>query len=99
LKPDVLLIDLHMPDEHQYPLDLVKPQIFQHTQHVLAISVWNDEKAKAIAASFGAHVLLANMKLFYELIPAIKECGLRIQKKPLRKKSKKAAATGGRSDH
>jgi DNA-binding NarL/FixJ family response regulator len=93
LRPDVLLIDLHMPDEYRYPPEVVKPQILLNTQHILAISIWNDEKARALAASFGAHVLLDKAKLFYELIPAIKECGLSIQKEPVRKKSKKAAAT------
>jgi chemotaxis response regulator CheB len=81
LKPDVLLIDLHMPDEHDCPPEFVKPQFLQHTQHVIAISVWNDEKAKALAESFGARMLLDKTKLFHELIPAIKGCGAELSEK------------------
>lgn len=81
LKPDVLLIDLHMPDEHDYPAEFVKPQILQHTRRAIAISVWNDEKAKALAERFGACELLDKTRLFYELIPAIKGCVLTIPKK------------------
>ena len=30
LKPDVLLMDLHMPDENEWPPEFVKTQISQH---------------------------------------------------------------------
>jgi DNA-binding NarL/FixJ family response regulator len=71
LRPDVLLMDLHMRDEREHPPQLVRSQIFKHTKHILAISVWNDEKAHALADSFGAHVLLDKTKLYSELVPAI----------------------------
>jgi DNA-binding NarL/FixJ family response regulator len=92
LKPDVLLLDLHMPDEDGYEPELLKAQFLQHTQHILAVSIWNDDKAKELAARFGALALLDKTKLFYELIPAIKECGLSVAKKPVRKASKKVSA-------
>ena len=72
LKPDVLLMDPHMPDEREYTPKLVKSQIRLHTRCIVAISLWNDDDAKALAKSFGAHVLLDKMKLYSELIPAIK---------------------------
>lgn len=71
LQPDVLLLDLHMRDEGNHPPEFVKTQVCQHTGCILAISVWNDEKAKALADRFGAQVLLDKTKLFSELIPAI----------------------------
>ena len=37
------------------------------------MSLWNDDEAKALAGSFGAHVLLDKMNLYAELIPAIKQ--------------------------
>jgi two-component system, NarL family, response regulator DevR len=73
LKPDVLLMDPHMPDEREYAPGLVKSQILLHTKCVVAISLWNDDDAKALAESFGAHVLLDKMSLYSELIPAIKQ--------------------------
>jgi DNA-binding NarL/FixJ family response regulator len=40
---------------------------------IVAISVWNDEKAKALAERFGARVLLDKTNLYAELISAIKQ--------------------------
>jgi hypothetical protein len=36
------------------------------------MSLWNDNEAMALAERFGAKVLLDKMKLYTELIPAIK---------------------------
>jgi DNA-binding NarL/FixJ family response regulator len=72
LKPDVLLMDPHMPDEREYKPALVKSQILLHTKCVVAISLWNDVDTRALAETFGAHVLLDKMNLYSELIPAIK---------------------------
>jgi DNA-binding NarL/FixJ family response regulator len=73
LKPDVLLLDLHMPDENEYPPHVVKSQVLRHKVCIVAISVWNDEKAIALADSFGAKVFLDKTNLYATLIPAIKE--------------------------
>jgi two-component system response regulator NreC len=73
LKPDVLLMDLHMPDEREYPPELVKSQVLLHTKCIIAISLWDDDESKVLAERFGAHVLLDKMKLYTELIPAIKK--------------------------
>jgi DNA-binding NarL/FixJ family response regulator len=73
LKPDVLLMDPHMPDEREYTPKLVKSQILLHTKCIVAISLWNDADTKTLAQSFGAHVLLDKMNLYSELIPAIKQ--------------------------
>jgi DNA-binding NarL/FixJ family response regulator len=71
LKPDVLLLDLHMYDEREYPPELVRSQVVLNTKCILAISVGNDADAKALAESFGARVLLDKTKLYSELIPTI----------------------------
>jgi DNA-binding NarL/FixJ family response regulator len=73
LKPDVLLMDPHMPDEREYTPKLVKSQILLHTKGIVAISLWNDADTKTLAQSFGAHMLLDKMSLYSELIPAIKQ--------------------------
>jgi hypothetical protein len=38
---------------------------------ILAISVWNDDDARALARSFGANTLLDKFRLDQELIPAV----------------------------
>jgi DNA-binding NarL/FixJ family response regulator len=73
LKPDVLLMDPHMPDEREYKPALVKSQMLLHTKCIVAMSLWNDHDTRALAETFGAHVLLDKMNLYSELIPAIKQ--------------------------
>ena len=72
LKPDVLLMDLHMSDEREYAPESVRFQLSIPSGCIVAISVWNDEQAKALAKRFGARVLLDKVNLYSELIPAIK---------------------------
>ena len=73
LKPDVLLMDPHMPDEREYKPAFVKSQILSHTKCIVAISLWKDADTKTLAETFGAHVLLDKMNLYSDLIPAIKQ--------------------------
>jgi DNA-binding NarL/FixJ family response regulator len=73
LKPDVLLMDLHMRDECNYPPQLVRDHVVQSVKCILAMSIWNDEKAHALAAAFGAKLLLDKVGLHSTLIPAIKQ--------------------------
>jgi DNA-binding NarL/FixJ family response regulator len=46
LNPDILLLDLYMPDEHEWPPGFVKAQVAQHKPCIIAISVSIDEKAR-----------------------------------------------------
>jgi DNA-binding NarL/FixJ family response regulator len=46
LKPDVLLMDPHMPDEREYKPAFVKSQILSHTKCIVAISLWKDADTK-----------------------------------------------------
>jgi chemotaxis response regulator CheB len=90
LKPDVLLLDLHMPDEDDYPPQRVKTQMLQHNVCIVAMSVWSDAKARALAEGFGAKVFLDKTNLYLTLIPAIKEHCSPVRKKPLRRKLKES---------
>jgi DNA-binding NarL/FixJ family response regulator len=72
LKPDVLLMDLHMSDEREYSPESVRVQLPLDIVCLLAISLWNDDKAKALAERFGARALLDKSNLYAELISAIK---------------------------
>jgi DNA-binding NarL/FixJ family response regulator len=71
LKPRVLLMDLHMHDEHRFTPQLVKTQIHEHTECLIAMSVWNDDRAHNLASQCGAHHLLDKCRLYSDLIPAV----------------------------
>ena len=71
LRPHVVVMDLHMVDEKLVTPEEIKSSLAG--SRLLAMSIWNDEKAKALADSFGAVALLDKPKLADELIPAIKQ--------------------------
>lgn len=93
LKPDVLVLDLHMPDEEKYSPEFVKSQIHNHNACVIAISIWNDEKARALADKFGAKAFLDKTCLYSTLIPAIKSCTVAPNKLSQRAKKASGSAT------
>jgi DNA-binding NarL/FixJ family response regulator len=69
-RPEIILMDLHLACRPGItPLD-VRTNL-NHGSRLIAVSVANDEEAKAQAQSFGAVKLLDKMKLFDELIPTI----------------------------
>jgi DNA-binding NarL/FixJ family response regulator len=72
LRPQIVLMDLHMGDENNVTPSQVKSCL--DGSSLLAISFWNDDQTKALAESFGAVVVLDKTKLVAELIPAIKRC-------------------------
>ena len=72
LKPQVVVMDLHMGDGDR--LTDVMPHLSACTSRIVAISIWNDEKTKELAESFGAVTLLDKMNLSDELIPTIEKC-------------------------
>ena len=72
LKPDVLLLDLHLPEKRSLPPELVKLQL--RCVCTLAVSLSNDDEARALAESYGAVSLLDKMNLYGAIIPAIMQC-------------------------
>ena len=71
LHPQIVVMDLHMRDEKDVTPAQIKSSLVG--SRLLAISIWNDDEAKALADSFGAVTLLDKPKLADELIPAIKQ--------------------------
>jgi DNA-binding NarL/FixJ family response regulator len=69
-KPDMLLLDLHLPQKRDLPAPIVRSQL-NCIKYTLAISFANDEEAKSLAASYGAAALLDKMRLYNELLPTI----------------------------
>src|ERR1700731_91835 len=72
LKPEVLLLDLHMAEKRDFRPELVKSQL--GCVCTLAVSFSNDDEAQPLAESYGAVALLDKMRLFTEMIPAIIGC-------------------------
>jgi chemotaxis response regulator CheB len=73
VKPEVLLLDLHLPSERSFTPEIIKSQL-AIVPHTVAISVSNDQDAKALAASYGAEVLLDKMNLYGDMVPTIVRC-------------------------
>jgi chemotaxis response regulator CheB len=77
LKPDVVLLDLHMPDDHSFNPEFVKTNL--SGARVLAMSLSGDyaseEDTRLLAENFGAVRTLDKAKLCDELIPAILQTG------------------------
>ena len=75
LRPQILLLDLHMPN--CVGLDLTDASNRLRATHVLilAMSVWTDMNTQALAQRFGAVALLDKMKLGEDLIPACRRFG------------------------
>jgi DNA-binding NarL/FixJ family response regulator len=78
-KPDVLLRDLHLPEKREFTPEFVRSQLIS-VKHVLALSISNDDEAKILAESYGVAVLLDKMKLYNELLPAIRRCMGKVSK-------------------
>jgi hypothetical protein len=62
-----------MSDEREYSPESVRIQLSLDVVCLLAISLWNDDKAKALAEKFGARALLDKANLYSQLISAIKQ--------------------------
>ena len=73
LRPDVLLFDLHLPDQLGFTPEFIRSQLAR-VPCTLAVSVDNSEEAKTLADSYGAVALLDKMNLYNELIPAVMGC-------------------------
>jgi DNA-binding NarL/FixJ family response regulator len=67
LKPDVLLLDLMLPDEVDFTHEEIKQHLLHNTSCILAISVWNDTDAHQRAENLGAKALIDKSKLYVEL--------------------------------
>jgi hypothetical protein len=73
----VVLLDLHMPDDHSFNPEFVKTNL--SGARVLAMSLAgdyaSDEDIKLLTENFGAVRTLDKAKLCDELIPAILQTG------------------------
>jgi two-component system, NarL family, response regulator DegU len=71
LKPQVVILDLHLPDEARLsPLE-ISSLLNSGASRLLVISIWEDEEANVLADKFGTLALLDKKDLANKLIPAI----------------------------
>ena len=84
LKPDVILLDLHMSEPDKVNAAFIKNHFFLCGSRVLAMTISDveAEENKRLAESIGAVVLLDKAKFFQNLVPAILG-----QKKPYKQPS------------
>jgi DNA-binding NarL/FixJ family response regulator len=71
LKPEVVVMELHMHDETKFEPELIRSQLLRSAKHIVIMSVWNDEKSQALANRYGAASFLDKNTLSSTLIPAI----------------------------
>jgi DNA-binding NarL/FixJ family response regulator len=76
LKPDIVLLDLHMPSSVGIAPADVKSILALSGSRLLAISMWNDADSLALGANLGAAKLLNKMELAETLVPAIFQVAL-----------------------
>ena len=73
LKPQVVIADLHMPDEARVSPVEVGALLNSGASRLLVISIWEDEEANVLSDKFGAYTLLDKSDLGTTLVPAILE--------------------------
>src|SRR6202034_3004894 len=71
LKPQVVVMDLHMPNDALVSPVEFKSLLNSGASRLLVISIWRDEQANILANNFGAYTLLDKRDLNNRLIPAI----------------------------
>jgi DNA-binding NarL/FixJ family response regulator len=76
LRPDVVVMDLHMPSGIGTAPPDIKSRLESCGSKLLAISIWNEEDTRALARDFGALKLLIKMDLRKTLVPAILQVAL-----------------------
>jgi chemotaxis response regulator CheB len=71
LKPNVVLMDLHLPGEREFSPEFIKSQLLLSAKYVVMMSLSEDEEATALAKRYGAITLLDKSNLQASLIPSI----------------------------
>jgi chemotaxis response regulator CheB len=71
LRPDVILLDLRMKDNHGLDALAAGPLLISTGATILAISFSVDDETKALVKQIGAVKLLDKLSLYTELIPTI----------------------------
>jgi DNA-binding NarL/FixJ family response regulator len=81
LNPDIVLLDLRMPDQYRFSPDTVRTSL--SGVHTIAMSIANDEESKELANRYGAATLLDKLNLYDQMIPALRQAGHSAQTGPI----------------
>jgi DNA-binding NarL/FixJ family response regulator len=76
LKPDVILLELHMGDDFAYEAEFIKSQFSSCGSRLLVMSLFREEEEdedRKLAEGFGAIAMLDKADLYDVLIPAIRK--------------------------
>jgi chemotaxis response regulator CheB len=73
LRPQVIVMDLHMRDGAMISPVEVKSLLNSGATRLLVISIWRGEQANVLADKFGSFTLLSKSDLDKTLVPAILE--------------------------
>ncbi len=73
LSPHVVVLDLHMPAPPHFSYGEIKRAVTDAGSKLIAVSVWQDEPSRALAASFGSFTLLDKSNLATLLVPEIRQ--------------------------
>jgi DNA-binding NarL/FixJ family response regulator len=71
LKPNVVVMDLHMPGEVAVTPTELKDRLDLGASSLLAISIWSDDESHTLAESYGASRLLDKIEISGTLVQAI----------------------------
>jgi CheY-like chemotaxis protein len=75
LNPDILLLDLHMPDDRALPAEYIKNHLQPPGSQIkiigMSLSGNEDNDMRDLAASLGTSTVLEKARFSEELIPAI----------------------------
>jgi DNA-binding NarL/FixJ family response regulator len=77
LKPNALLLDLHMPDDRWLEPEYIKANLHPLDSQVKIIGMslsGNDEETRNVGESLGVLAILEKQRFYTELIPAILRC-------------------------
>src|SRR5262249_8339541 len=72
VKPQVIVMDLCMPDDAQFTPQQIRSNLNQESR-LVAMSLRNDKEAESLAQSYGATLLLDKINLYNSLVSTIVE--------------------------
>jgi len=73
LRPQIILLDLHMSDSAAFEPEVVKATLLNSVGRIIAMSAWEDEVTRDLALSYGATTLVNKATMIHTLIPALLE--------------------------
>lgn len=76
LNPQVVVMDLHMPSPPDFSHGDVKRVMAETDSKLITMSIWQDEPARALAASYGSFTFIDKSNLGTLLVPAIRQLAM-----------------------